>query len=96
MILRGSREDHLRFLLHWFENLSGASLHVAVGEFNPRIHKAGTETVEVRMPKHASGRQGMLIGLLVCNGQAVELTYFVPCYRPMLERALVRLIETFG
>lgn len=96
MILRGSREDHVRFLVRWLENLDTSlghkGLDVHVLEFNERVHKPGTETVEVRMPRFLGG---YVIGLFVCDGQKVELTYAVAWYKPMLERALARLRERF-
>lgn len=101
MILRGTREDHILFLLRWLTHLDGASLHVEVGAFNERIHMAGTETVEVRLPKYTDGRAGLpgraglLIAIFTCSGETVVLSYFVRAYRPMLDAALARLRERF-
>lgn len=95
MRLRGTREEHVGFLLRWLEKLDGAELH-AVASRQTRLgvdgqRVLGAEVVEVRMREG-----GRLLALLECNGAVATLAWSRPTHAGLGQRAIKALYDRFG
>lgn len=91
-MLRGTCDDHARFLLGWFTNLD-AALQARVARDG--VRPVGRDVIEVRGPQRADGSR-RLLALIELDGLSARTTWVEIGYEGLVRTALARLQETLG